>query len=119
MGSTKQSKIKNLLNKAKSNNLHKSITLIAVIVCGLLGTISLMVHISNHRSPYSSSTKTSPSTPSKTLLQEAYEKAVSSAGMSPSQTKIEHTDGGMIQISNDGKVIALRMPSETEAHTKD
>ncbi len=39
--------------------------------------------------------------------------------MSASQTKIEYSDGGMMQISDDGKVLTVRMPSETEAHAKD
>ncbi len=93
---------------------------IAVGIVVIALTIGIGAFISIQNSQHTTNTSLSTSQPTgKTWLQEAYETVVSSAGMSPSQTKIEHTDGGMIQISDDGKVLTIRMPSETEAHTKD
>lgn len=93
---------------------------VGVATIALIVGVGAFVSIKNSQYTADTSTSSSVSQPtSKTLLQDAYEKAVSAVGMSPSQTKIEHTDGGMIQISDNGKVITMRMPSETEAHTKD
>lgn len=96
------------------------INCIAVGIAAIALVFGIGAFISIQSSQHAPNTSSSASQPaSKTLLQEAYETAVNSAGMSPTQTKIEHTDGGMIQISDNGKVITVRMPSETEAHTKD
>lgn len=85
----------------------------AILILGVLNC-SVLKQNTSHSNPSNSPT----SSTKKSILQKAYKEAVTAEGFSSSKTKIEHTDGGMIQISDNGKVITVRMPSDSEAHTK-
>lgn len=113
-----QQRFTDVMQGIKSTNFFTPVNCAAIgiaiiaLAFGIYGVICNLM-------PKQSSPQFLPTKPSKTLLQNAYEAAAEEGGFSSAQTKIEYSDGGMMQISDDGKVLTIRMPSETEAHSKD
>lgn len=88
-------------------------TIVGIIIFAFGSIIYAFVHMAL-------STNTNITTASRTPLQEAYMAAILTEDDIPiSQTKFEYNDGGMIQVSDDGRVITVRMPYDSNAHRKD